>query len=49
MCNHSTILSNRSITLCSIIRYLNTIHHVDIALGAEEEEGEEEALDMEEV
>jgi hypothetical protein len=49
MHNHNSItLHNHSITLRSIIRYLNTIHHVEIELGTEEEEEAEEALDVEE-
>jgi hypothetical protein len=32
-----------------IIRYLNTIHRAEIALGTKEEEEAEEALDAEEV
>jgi hypothetical protein len=49
MHNHSITLCNHSITLRSIIRYLNTIHHVEITLGTEEEDEAEEALDVEEV
>jgi hypothetical protein len=45
MHNHSIIIRIQSMILCSITRYLNTMHHTEIKVDIEVEDEVEEDLD----